>query len=117
MHHGQRRNFQLGQVVHQLRQFPGVVQIGVVIEFGRLLHPRQVGAGTEMLATSAHQQKAQAGVGRDLVQREDQLTDHLGVERVVLFFPAEPQSRETTRVGLQFEGVEVAHIHPSPRFL
>src|SRR5206468_4091245 len=36
---------------------------------------------------------------------------------VVLFFTAEPQGRETSRVGQQFEGVEVAHICPSPRDL
>ena len=48
LHHGQRRDFQFGEVVHQLRQFPGVIQVGVVIELGRLLHPGQISAGADL---------------------------------------------------------------------
>ncbi|MNY44961.1 hypothetical protein D3C86_1800320 [compost metagenome] len=82
-----------------------------------MLHPGQVGAGAEMLAATAHDQKPKAGVTRDFVEGEDQLADHFGVEGVVLFFTAEPQRGKTTGVGQQFEGVEVAHIRPSPRSL
>ncbi|MNO02970.1 hypothetical protein D3C81_2235430 [compost metagenome] len=82
----------------------------MVIELGRLLHPGQVGAGAEVLAAAAHQQETQAWIGLDLVQRQDQFTNHLGVERVVLGFAAEPERGETTGIGQQFQGIEVAHV-------
>ncbi|MNR08381.1 hypothetical protein D3C85_1245330 [compost metagenome] len=90
------------QVVHQFGQFPGVVQVGLVVEFGRLLHPGQIGAGAEVAPAPAQQQKAQVGVGGHLVQCQDQFADHLRIEGVVLVFATEPEGGEAARVLEQF---------------
>ncbi|MNC59040.1 hypothetical protein D3C75_1088180 [compost metagenome] len=86
--HGQGRHLELGQVVHQFGQLAGIVEVGAVIQRRRLLHPGQVGTGAEVPATAAQQDEAQAGVGAELVDGQNQLADHLRVEGVVLVFPA-----------------------------
>ena len=113
LHHRQGRDFQFGQVVHQLGQVARVIQVGVVVEFGRLLHPGQIGPGAEMLAASAQQQKAQRAIALNLIKRDDQFLDHLGVKGVVLLLATQPQGGETPRVGVQFKGVEVVHVRQS----
>ena len=113
MHNGQGGHFQLGQVVHQLGQVAGVVEVGVVVELGRLLHPGQIGPGAEMLAAPAQHQKAQGRVGLYGFQSQDQLADHLGIEGVVLLLAAQPQGGKAPGVGVQFEGVEIHHVRQS----
>jgi len=71
LHDGQGRHFQLGQVVHQFGQMAGVVEIGVVVEFGRLLHPGQIGTGTEMLAAPAQYQKTHGWICLHGLQSKD----------------------------------------------
>lgn len=90
LNHGQGRDLQGVEVVHQLGQLAGIIQVGVVIELGRSLHPGQVGTGGEVPAAPAQQQEAQGLVGGDRVDGEDQLADHLGVEGVVLLRTVQP---------------------------
>ncbi|KPY98910.1 hypothetical protein ALO94_200368 [Pseudomonas syringae pv. spinaceae] len=106
MHHRQGRNFQSGKVVHQLGQLACIVQVGVVVQVRRLLHPGKIGTGTEMPATAADQQEAQACIALHLIQRQDQLADHLRVEGVVLVRAIQPQRGETAWVVKQFYGRE-----------
>ncbi|MNY57111.1 hypothetical protein D3C86_1932670 [compost metagenome] len=62
-----------------------------------------------MLATSTQQEEAQALVGLHLIEGEDQLADHLGVEGVVLVGAVEPEGGETAGVCFQLDGAEVGH--------
>ncbi len=55
LHHRQGRNFQSGKGVHQLGQLACIVQVGVVVQVRRLLHPGKIRPGTEMPATAADQ--------------------------------------------------------------
>src|SRR5690606_30414004 len=109
LNHGQGGDLQTVEVVHQLGQLAGVIQVGVVVQPGAGLHPGQVGTGGEVPAAAAQQQEAQALVGADQVDGEDQLADHLGVEGVVLVRAVQPQGGEAARVFLDLYGGEVGH--------
>ena len=62
LHHGQGRLFQLVEVVQQLGEGAGVLQVAVEVQIGRLLHPAQVAAGTEVFAATAQHQQAHVWV-------------------------------------------------------
>src|SRR5690606_36162260 len=85
LNNGQRRYFQVVELVHQLAKLMSVAHVGVVIEASGTLHPRQISTRREMLAAAAHQQEAQRFIALHFIERLDQFADHLGVEGVVLF--------------------------------
>ncbi|MNR30381.1 hypothetical protein D3C85_1478340 [compost metagenome] len=97
------------EVVHQLGQLAGVVEVGVVVELGGFLHPGQVRAGGEVPAAAAHDEEAHVGGGLDGVQGEDQLADHPGVEGVVLLRAIEPEGGDAVVGDVQLQGGEVGH--------
>src|SRR5690606_40768737 len=68
-----------------------------------------VGAGGEMLAASAQQQKTQLGVGIQGFQGGGQLADHLRVEGVVLLGAVQPQGGKAARVAFELDGLEISH--------
>ncbi|MNE27657.1 hypothetical protein D3C80_1210750 [compost metagenome] len=120
--HGQGRLRQVVETVHQLAQFVSVIEVGGVVELGRLLHPGQVGAGAEVLAAPAQDQQADRRVGLHRGQRGVQLADHLGVEGVVLVGTVQPQGGDAVRIAFELYGGEVGHVGsrasvgaPSPR--
>jgi phage shock protein A len=62
-----------------------------------------------MSAAPAQQQKAQARVTLHGIDGQDQLANHLRIERVVLFRAVQPERGEAAWVMQQFEGMKGSH--------
>src|SRR5690554_1063942 len=109
--HGRGRHRQLVQPIHQLAQRLGVPQVGGIIQLGGLAHPLDVRPGAEMPAPAAQYQQPQSVIAVQLLQRLQQLVDHLRVEGVVAGRAVQPQGGMALWVVFELYGVEW-HLFP-----
>ena len=90
VHPGDRRLGRLRQRAQHPRQAPRVLEIGVIAGGRLLLHPRQIGAGTEVAPAAGQYDGAHARLLRQLRKAARQLAHQSLVKRVVAFGPVEP---------------------------